>query len=299
MTAPNLTTSQAKALLKELASVAEEASLTGAFSDGIPSARDKVNWLMAWAEARQIAPTGFFRPLTDKAGWGEIGVEARMMMASLKDSQDDEEDTDDDEDQDDDEGSSHGDPIHIDFEFGRKLGRKMRHLKHVFKGKGGGLQDPGVLVAMAPFLDNEDLAAMVTSHLDAGGEFDEGLLVALAPFLGSQTLGKLVRARFMRKPAPPEPPRAPEAPQAPQAAPAAPQAPSAPEAPKIPEAYPTHSGHAGHPATQENWSSAPAWTQNEGTALGQPAPQAPVIPDGPQALEAPQVPTLPPGTPGW
>lgn len=277
MTAPTLTPKQAKAILKELASVAEHASLTGAYSDGLSSARDKINWLMAWAEAQQIAPTGFFRPLTDTARWGEIGVEARMMMASIKDVDEFEEDDDFPLDEDDDEVPSDDEGRDYGFIFGEGLGRKLKklrklkHLKHVV-GPGRGIKDPGVLVAMAPFLDSDDLAALVMEHMEEGGDFDEGLLVALAPFLGSQTLGRLVRSRMKRKPARPEAPSAPEPP--------APPAPA--EEPKIPEAYPAPEA-ASIPRHQPNWTSAPAWTQNEGNPLNTP--------------DDPQTPTLPPGSP--
>lgn len=278
MTAPTLTVKQAKTLLKELASVSEHASLTGAYSDGLPSARDKINWLMAWAEAQQIAPTGFFRPLSESAGWGEVGVEARMMMASLKEVDEFEEEDDmpppdeDDEVPQDEEGRDYG------FIFGEGLGRKLKklrklkRLKHLAESTGMGIKDPGVLVAMAPFLDSDDLAALVMEHMEDGGEFDEGLLVALAPFLGSQTLGRLVRARMKRRTLRPEAPPAPEPP--------APPAP--PEEPRIPEAYPAPQT-ASIPSSQPNWSSAPVWSQNEGTPLHEP--------------EEPQPPTLPPGSP--
>ncbi len=234
MTAPNLNASQAIALLKELASMAEDATLSGAFSDGLSSARDRINWLMAWAEAQEISPAGFFRPLSDKASWGDIGVEARMLMASLKEAQ---ARFDGSNDQDDEEN-----PADSDF-YGETFGAKSifgprgpfgphgpfgkegifadrnrqgeKQASHSGAGVEGRLQDPGILVAMAPFLDAEDLASMVTAHMESGGEFDEGLLVALAPFLGSQILGRLVKARMMkgRAPTPPEPPAPPAEPE--------------------------------------------------------------------------------------
>lgn len=278
MTAPTLTAKQARALLKELASVSEHASLTGAFSDGLPSARDKINWLMAWAEAQQIAPTGFFRPLSESAGWGEVGVEARMMMASLKEVDELEDDDDFSEPDEDDEVPPDEEGMDLGSILGDRLGRrlkklrKLKHLKHVVDGSGLGIKDPGVLVAMAPFLDSDDLAALVMEHIEDGGEFDEGLLVALAPFLGSQTLGRLVRARMKRRPVRPEAPPAPEPP----------APPAAPEEPRIPEAYPAPQA-ASIPSSQPNWSSAPVWSQNEGTPINQ--------------QEEPQPPTLPPGSP--
>lgn len=321
MTAPNLNASQAIVLLKELASVAEDASLTGAFADGLSSARDKINWLMAWAEAQEIAPAGFFRPLTEKAGWGEVGVEARMMMASLKDSQAryegdfEDEDDDDEVEEDDIFGGTFGPrgpfgpkgPFGPQGPFGAKgpfgpngpfaggRGRREKNAPEREAGIGGRLQDPGILVAMAPFLDSEDLAAMVTAHMEAGGEFDEGLLVALAPFLGSQTLGRLVKQRMMRGrvPAAPQAPQAPQAPE-PQQAPAAPQEPEyqphyEPEAslasyeqPLEPQEHQQlHAGHPGYPL--------PGSSHNPGGTE----------PDRPAIEGAANPPSLPENRPGW
>lgn len=318
MTAPNLNASQAIVLLKELASVAEDATLTGAFADGLSSARDKINWLMAWAEAQEIAPAGFFRPLSEKAGWGEVGVEARMMMASLKDSQERfEADFEPEPEEVDDDifGGTFGPrgpfgpkgPFGPQGPFGAKgpfgpngpfaggRGRRERRVAEPEAGIGGRLQDPGVLVAMAPFLDSEDLAAMVTAHMEAGGEFDEGLLVALAPFLGSQTLGRLVKARMMRGRAPAAP-QAPQAPTAPQAS-EPPQAPAAPEEPEYqphfePEAtlasydqpqehQQLHAGHPGHPL--------PGSSHNPGGTE----------PDRPAIEGAANPPSLPENRQGW
>lgn len=318
MTAPNLNASQAIALLKELASLAEDVTLTGAFSDGLASARDKINWLMAWAEAQEIAPAGFFRPLTEKAGWGEVGVEARMMMASLKDSQErfeaDFEPEPELGEDDDMFGGAFGPrgPFGAKGPFGPKgpfgthgpfgphgpfaggRGRREKKAPESESGVGGRLQDPGVLVAMAPFLDAEDLAAMVTAHMETGGEFDEGLLVALAPFLGSQTLGRLVKQRMMRtRGSVPEPPQAPVPPQA-------------PEAPAAPTDEPEHVYVEGSPAEPglATFNQHQAYHQLHGGQQGHPLPGSSHDPSGTEpdrpAIEGNgNAPSLPENGQGW
>jgi hypothetical protein len=324
MTAPNLNASQAIVLLKELASVAEDATLTGAFADGLSSARDKINWLMAWAEAQEIAPAGFFRPLSEKAGWGEVGVEARMMMASLKDSQERfEADFEPEPEEEDDDifGGTFGPrgpfgpkgpfgpqgPFGVKGPFGPNgpfaggRGRRERRAAEPEAGIGGRLQDPGVLVAMAPFLDSEDLAAMVTAHMEAGGEFDEGLLVALAPFLGSQTLGRLVKARMMRGRAPAAP-QAPQAPPAPEA-PVAPPAPSGPVAPHAPAA-PVYEEPVGAEPGLTPFNQHQAYHQHQGGPQSQPLPASSHDPSGtvtdhPAIEGAVNPPSLPENRQGW
>ena len=73
----------------------------------------------------------------------------------------------------------------------------------------------GELVALAPFLDSEDLGRMVMERLGEKESFPDGLLVGLAPFLDSRIMGQIVR-RGIRSPEPPQTPAPPEPPKAPE-----------------------------------------------------------------------------------
>ena len=63
------------------------------------------------------------------------------------------------------------------------------------------------VIALAPFLDSDDLGRMVMERLGESGTIPDGLLVGLAPFLESGMLGQIVR-RNLRSPTPPSPPMA-------------------------------------------------------------------------------------------
>lgn len=83
----------------------------------------------------------------------------------------------------------------------------------------------GELIALAPFLDSEDLGRMVMERLGDGGTMPNGLLVGLAPFLDSGIMGQIIRRRAKaptpsEPPAPPEPAQVAPAPPAPDLTPA-------------------------------------------------------------------------------
>lgn len=90
--------------------------------------------------------------------------------------------------------------------------------------------EASLLVRLAPFLDQEDLRALLKTQLESGAEVDEHLITALAPFLEGRSLHDLV-ARFLERPGHPEHPRHPELP-------TAPGAPTPPEEPRAPEHRP-------------------------------------------------------------
>jgi hypothetical protein len=99
------------------------------------------------------------------------------------------------------------------------------------KGHSG---EPSILMRLAPFVDPQDLGAMVREHLKQGLTLDMENLTQLAPFLDRETLGSLVRGHLVQEDAP-------EAPKTP--APPAPPQPQEGEtriqAPIIPEPTPT------------------------------------------------------------
>lgn len=82
----------------------------------------------------------------------------------------------------------------------------------------------GAVIALAPFLDSNDLAQMVRERMGSLDGMPDGFLVALAPFLDSSMLGDLVRRNMKVPPAPPTAPVPPVAP-----TPSIEAAPSAPD----------------------------------------------------------------------
>lgn len=74
----------------------------------------------------------------------------------------------------------------------------------------------GSVIALAPFLNSQDLAQLVRERLRTHTKVNDGFLTALAPFLDSEMLGELVRTRMNRRPAAPEPAPAPAPPSPPE-----------------------------------------------------------------------------------
>ncbi|MBW7929084.1 MAG: hypothetical protein H3C58_13570, partial [Fimbriimonadaceae bacterium] len=111
-------------MLQELASMAEHASLTGALGGGEADAVRRYNSILAWAVREGVLPADVFTELPPSAGWSSIGVESRMLASCLDEG---------------DEGGHH----------------------HRHKRDEDDLDDPGILVAMAPFMSPEDLAHLV------------------------------------------------------------------------------------------------------------------------------------------
>jgi len=76
--------------------------------------------------------------------------------------------------------------------------------------------DPGMLVRLAPFIDQAELGELVKEEIRRGSNFDENLLTMLAPFLEQRDLSNLVRQWRLSRTEAPEAPKAPEAPEPPQ-----------------------------------------------------------------------------------
>ncbi len=160
----------ARRVLTELAGMAEHASMTGSLKGGQRAAAVAFNGALATIRAHDAIPDGMFEPLDpDAADYGSLGVQSRLLLAILQE------------------------------EPEPRRGRRERD-----EDERGGL---GAVVALAPFLDSEDLAQMVRERIDEAAEVSDGLLTALAPFLDSHDLGDLVRRRVRpRAPQPPTPP---------------------------------------------------------------------------------------------
>ncbi|MCW5943901.1 MAG: hypothetical protein KIS66_16850 [Fimbriimonadaceae bacterium] len=192
----NIDRAALRRMLTNLADMADDATLTGKLRDAAQEAAKKYNTVLATLHAEADLPEGLFEPLPEDAGWDRLGVDARLLAGYLDDD------------------------------------RKGRH-RHGPEDAPG---DLGALVALAPFLNSDDLARLVEERIADGLPFDEGILIALAPFVGSDALGRMIRTRLRRGRSPGAVPVAPEAPKAPEA-PHEPVAvvPPAPVRPPVPD----------------------------------------------------------------
>lgn len=204
-------------MLRELSEMCENASLTGALSGGAAHATARYNRMLETLEAEAAVPPGMFSRLDEQStGFGQLAVETRLLLASLKDEEDEEE--------------------------GRHGRRGRRGL--------------GALIGLAPFLDRDDLEKLVRERLEDSGPISDGLLIGLAPFLNKTMLREIVNRRVgvPAPPTPPEPPvpPAPPAPPAPGAAPAW-EAPPAPGVPPPPAPEPFAAGLRGPVSEELSW----------------------------------------------
>jgi hypothetical protein len=171
-------------LLREMAGLAENASLTGSLEGGARQAIRRYNGLLTRFITTGAVPDGLFEPLSEAADYAQLGVESRLLAAFL-------------------EGDSNGN--------GNGEGRRRN------KGKDRDGIDSNVLIRLAPFVKGEDLSALVGEYMQRGARMDPHILTHLAPFLDSDSLGKLLRKHledfhggFDSSPA--DPPEVPEEP---------------------------------------------------------------------------------------
>jgi len=150
-----------KNLLRELAELAEHASLTGAMSGGEKSAVRRYNQALATLQDEGVVPRGLFAELPADTQYGELAVECKLLLASIK-----------------------GDDDESDWKSKGK--RKRRE----------GDFDYHVLMGLAPFTRGEDLAKLVENEIKKGARVPGHVLVALAPFLPGDMITKLVSARL-------------------------------------------------------------------------------------------------------
>ena len=103
-------------MLRELAELAEHASLTGAMSSGQNRAVARYNIAVEELAKAGALPAGAALPLPADASFGELAVEARLTLAALP---------------------------------GNKSKHKHKHGHHDED------HDPGLLVRLAPFIDQQ------------------------------------------------------------------------------------------------------------------------------------------------
>lgn len=71
-------------VLKELGKIAEHASLTGSFEDGGPTLARKYNAVLKTAVEAQLVNKGMFAELDSKVSLSEVGIESKILAASLE-----------------------------------------------------------------------------------------------------------------------------------------------------------------------------------------------------------------------
>lgn len=139
-------------LLREIADIAEESSLTGALQGGAPQAVTRYNAILRYFIAEEKIPDGLFSPLPETTGFAQVGVESRMLYAFFTNDKG--------------KSSSKGG---VDGSLLIRLApfvdsRDLAELVQEYTREGVGL-DPGTLTALAPFLDSNSLGSLIRSHL--------------------------------------------------------------------------------------------------------------------------------------
>jgi hypothetical protein len=147
-------------LLREIADICEHASLTGSFHDGTRRTILRYNSTLTKLTELDAVKDGFFEVLPESATFGDVGVEARMLVSYVAGK---------------DKSAKHkrkggdGDSNLLirlaPFVDAADLGMMVReHLKQ------GLTLDMDNLAQLAPFLDRETLGAMVREALSAEGK---------------------------------------------------------------------------------------------------------------------------------
>jgi hypothetical protein len=141
-------------LLKEIAAMCEEASLTGGLSGGASQVAQRYNSILRHFVAQGAVPDGFFLPLAEDSGYPKIGVESRMLAAFLEEN-----------------GKSGSHKNKTDSSFLVRLApfvdsADLAELIQKYTHEGGHF-DPGVITALAPFLKSGDLGQIIRKHMDS------------------------------------------------------------------------------------------------------------------------------------
>ena len=138
--------------VRELAKLAEHASLTGTLDEGRERAIDRYNWSLSKLEEAGSIPKGMYQQLGNSATYSELAVEARLLGASA--SQEEESDQM--------KLMMRLAPFASKEDIGMMLRKNMED---------GVNCDPNAMVALAPFLDQKDISGMIQMY--CGGSVDE------------------------------------------------------------------------------------------------------------------------------
>ncbi|MBS1723310.1 MAG: hypothetical protein JSS66_10195 [Armatimonadetes bacterium] len=139
-------------LVKEIADMAEHASLTGSLETGKSALIKRYNSVVETLEDEDELPHGLFKKLSDSAEFGEIGVEARLLYAYLRDG-----------------NGNGGSSKHGDMGVVLRLApfvssEDLTGMVKAYMAEGCKLDDK-LLTALAPFLEKGMLSELVRSML--------------------------------------------------------------------------------------------------------------------------------------
>jgi len=131
----------------------DQASLTGSLSGGSKRAAQRYNSVLSYLVRSGNVPDSLFAPIPEDAGYGEIGVEARMLAGYLPSNREKNKFQDDNE-------------KNILIRLAPFVGRdELGLLIREQIGKGVGL-DMNTLSNLAPFLGQDILGELIRGHLD-------------------------------------------------------------------------------------------------------------------------------------
>ncbi len=139
-------------LVKEIADMAEHASLTGSLDSGKPAMIQRYNSLLDSLEDESDVPHGLFGKLPESADFGQIGVEARLLYAYLKDSGNDN------------NGGKHGDLGVVVRLAPFVKSADLTEMVRACLAEGCSI-DTRTLTHLAPFLEQGILSDLVRHHI--------------------------------------------------------------------------------------------------------------------------------------
>ena len=168
-----------RTLLEKMAEMAEHVEQTGSFESSIQNNVKRYNSIVEHLEDNDVLPEDMFPELDEDSDSGQLGAEAKLLSGYLADLADEDE-----------------------MERGSGNSRKPE----------GKRPDLGMMVALAPFLERNELTNIVLKHFTgqtklgeeeapaAPGSMDIQTLIALAPHVDKATLGQMARACLSRQP---------------------------------------------------------------------------------------------------
>lgn len=152
---PNFDPESIRSLLKEIAELCEHASLTGAYAGGAHRVLIRYNAILEHLLEAKAIPADMFEMLPPNTGYGEIGVEARMLASFVKGSGKKDRDRD---------HSPRGDTSVLirlaPFVKSEDLATMVRQ-----QIQAGDAMDMNLITQLAPFLDRDMLSEILQDHL--------------------------------------------------------------------------------------------------------------------------------------
>lgn len=143
----------ARRLLNEISQLCEHANLTGSLSGGAKRVALRYNAVLASLVKHQAVDPELFSPIPENAEFGEVGVEARMLAASIRETEAPRAKS----------GTVKDPGILIrlaPFIAKEDLSKLVRE-----QLREGAHFDIGILTSLAPFLAKEDMGKLLQEHL--------------------------------------------------------------------------------------------------------------------------------------